>query len=298
MPANNAMILPFVETMITQVCNLACQGCTNYSDLNHQGYVTWSQGKEWLTQWLSRITIQEFGIMGGEPMINPQWRDWCRGVRDLMPGGRIRFTTNGTFLDRTPDILDFFQDLENITLKITVHVPDPLLEARIKSLMDQRVWQKVEEFGISRWAGPGGLRLQINRPQHFLRTFQGEYENMRPWNNQPEQAFAACVQKTCPLLYRGRIYKCSTAGLLLDTLEKFQRPNWHEWTQFIDPGIDWQDHDDAIEEFIANFNRPHSRCAQCPSTADAAIDHSRTVRFKSSKTLVAHVPVDDAPYVI
>ena len=37
--------LPFLETMITQVCNLSCEGCTNYSDLEHKGYVKWKDGK-------------------------------------------------------------------------------------------------------------------------------------------------------------------------------------------------------------------------------------------------------------
>jgi molybdenum cofactor biosynthesis enzyme MoaA len=99
-------ILPFVETMITQVCNLSCTGCTNYSDLQHEGYVPWSQGRTWLEAWLERIDIPDFGIMGGEPLINPEVNMWIQGVRDLLPTSQIRFTTNGILLHKNLDIVD------------------------------------------------------------------------------------------------------------------------------------------------------------------------------------------------
>jgi hypothetical protein len=49
--------LPFLETMITQVCNLSCHGCTNFSDLTHSGYVSWNQGKQWVESWIEHIDI-------------------------------------------------------------------------------------------------------------------------------------------------------------------------------------------------------------------------------------------------
>jgi organic radical activating enzyme len=105
------MNLPFLETMITQSCNLSCLGCTNYSDLRHAGYVPWSQGKQQIQAWLDRINIQEFGIIGGEPLINPEWREWVSGSRELMPEAQLRFTTNGLLLDRVPDMIDFFESI-------------------------------------------------------------------------------------------------------------------------------------------------------------------------------------------
>lgn len=269
--------LPFVETMITQVCNLSCQGCTNYSDLKHTGYVNWARGQQDLQQWLEVLDIGEFGIMGGEPMINPEWREWIAGVRSMMPTRRIRFTTNGLLLHRAPDILDFLQDLGNITFKITVHVNDPELEQTIVRLQNQVSWQQVHEFGISRLAGPHGLRLQINRPTQFLKPFRNSYDNMAPWNSLPEDAFAACCQQTCPLLYQGRIYKCSTVALLQDTLNRFCRPNYQEWQRYLNPGISTNSTAEEIKEFVDNFGRAHAQCAQCPTSADQPIQHRITV---------------------
>lgn len=269
--------LPFLETMITQVCNLACEGCTNYSDLKHKGYVPWSQGKDWLQDWLEKIEIKEFGIMGGEPLINPEWQDWLQGVRFLLPDSRIRFTTNGLLLSDASDTLDFCENLGNITFKITVHLDDQLLESTIKDLLSQRQWTPVTEYGIHRWAGPNGLRFQVNRPDTFLKTFQNSYNNMLPWNSNPVDAFNACCQQTCPLLHEGRIYKCSTAGLLKSVLDRFDKPNWDQWQPYIDSGIDPQDSSEKIFQFINNFGKPNSICGQCPSSKVMKINHLNSV---------------------
>lgn len=276
------LTLPFLETMITQSCNLSCYGCTNYSDLKHSGYVSWREGKKQLSAWVDRINIEEFGIIGGEPLINPEWRDWVSGVRNLLPNARIRFTTNGLLLNKSPDILDFLESLNNVTFKITVHVGDVELEQSINQIFCSRDWAPVKEFGIKRWQGPNGLRFQINRPETFVKTYQGTYETMQPWHSVPSDAFSVCCQKTCPLLYRGKIYKCSTAGLLLDVLDRFDNPNYAEWEKYIDRGLDVTASHSEIKKFISNFSQVNHICGQCPSSKHTAaqILHKIQVRRK------------------
>ena len=274
------MKLPFIETMITQACNLSCLGCTNYSDLRHRGYVPWQQGREELVAWRDRLEIEGFGIIGGEPLINPGWRDWIRGVRDLLPAAQIRFTTNGLLLDRAPDILEVCEEVGNIVFKISVHVQNSQLENTIQSLKQARDWQPVFEYGIHRWSGMNGMKFQINRPMRFLKTYRNDYANMAPWHSDPSQAFEVCCQQTCPLLYHGRIYKCSTSALLKDTLARFGNPNLEQWQPFIPQGIAPSDSDNVIKEFCDNFGQPHAMCGQCPSDASTALEHQSTVIFK------------------
>jgi hypothetical protein len=279
------MKLPFLETMITQTCNISCLGCTNYSDLRHSGYVTWSQGKKEIQSWLDRIDIEEFGIIGGEPLINPEWRDWIVGLRDLLPNAKLRFTTNGLLLARAPDIVDLCESVGNIVFKITVHAHNVELENQIETILLSREWTPVIEYGISRWAGPNNVRFQINRPSTFLKTYKNSYENMQPWDSDPAQAFDRCCQQTCPLLYQGRIYKCSTAGLLKETLQRFDNPNIEQWAPYLTTGITTTDSDTVIQEFCDNFGLPNAICGQCPSHNDGVIDHYSTVTFKQKTAL-------------
>ena len=280
MYVNSKHTLPFLETMITQVCNLSCKGCTNYSDLPHKGYVTWESGKQDLENWLEILDIPDFGIMGGEPLINPQWRRWVYGVRELMPNSQIRFTTNGLLLRKYPDIIDEMFEVGNIVFKITAHTEDAndFIDSTIKNYN----WEIVSEYGITRRLGKNKVRFQINRPKKFLKTFQGEYNNMRPFNNNPKEAFDVCIQQTCPLLYNGKIYKCSTAGLLKDILI-YNNINDSIWDHFIDKGISTLSSEKEISSFINNFGKPNRICGQCPTKKDNAntiLHNLDTIKYK------------------
>ena len=274
-------VLPFLETMATQVCNLSCTGCTNYSDIKHTGYVTWEDMRQQLITWLALVDIPDFGIMGGEPLINPEISQWLTGTRELMPNSQIRFTTNGLLLDKYFSIVDQAYELGNIVFKITVHQNNLALEQIIKRIFKRYRWQPVTEFGINRWTAGDQVRLQISRPPQFLKTYQGKYSDMRPWNNTPVESFDACIQQTCPLLYNGRIYKCSTQGLLRDQLKKFNNPNFELWEPYLNAGIA-PNETDKILEFIDNFGKPDTICQMCPTKKDQSsiINHLENVYKK------------------
>lgn len=276
------LTLPFLETMITQVCNLSCEGCTNYSDLKHSGYVTWAQGREWLQRWLTRLDIPDFGIMGGEPLINPESREWLTGVRELMPDSQIRFTTNALLLERHWDIIDLMHDLGNVSFKITVHVDDPAVEHVIQRIFDQYAWQPINEHGIDRWKTTNNFRFHIKRPEQFIKTYRNDYENMAPWLCHPAEAFKVCVQQTCPLLYESAIYKCSTAGLLKPVLARHGNPNLSEWQAFIPDPLEPDCDELELLAFVRNFGQPHSICGQCPDQHmhDSQLWHRVTVHHK------------------
>jgi len=276
-------VLPFLETMITQVCNLACVGCTNYSDLSHKGYVTWKDGKEQLEKWLEIVDIPDFGIMGGEPLINPQVDEWLIGVRDLMPNAQIRFTTNGLLMHKHTDIIKLMHELGNVVFKITVHTPDDeILKSTIDDIFNNFQWTEVTEYGIKRWKTSNNLRLQINYPTQFLKTFKGNYNNMLPFDSIPSESFNDCIQQTCPLLYNGKIYKCSTAGLLKDTLD-FNNIKNELWIKHIDNGISTTDDINHIKRFVENFGKPNALCRQCPTKKDTSailLHNHTTVTYK------------------
>ena len=61
----------------------------------YTGYIKWEDTKRQLENWLKVIELDDFGIIGGEPLLNPEIREWIVGVRSLMPDAQLRFTTNG-----------------------------------------------------------------------------------------------------------------------------------------------------------------------------------------------------------
>jgi len=275
-------VLPFLEMMTTNVCNLSCEGCTTFSDLDHRGYLTWQQAQDQLEPWLARIELEAFGFMGGEPLINPDIRNWLEGVRALMPEAQIRFITNGILLEKHWWVVDLLDQLGNAVLKISRHISDDRVDSAVKRVFDSREWALIQEFGINRWKSPTGLRFQISAPTQFLKTFQGTYDDMRPHHNDPRAAFEICVQQRCPLLYQGRLFKCGTVALTPGVLDRHGWPNRDLWQPYLVSGLDVDCDDRELESFIANFGRPHALCRQCPSSQDqhSMLDHATTVKFK------------------
>lgn len=277
--------LPFLETMITQSCNLSCEGCTNYSDYNVSGSVQWDSAKEWISSWLKRVNIPDFGLIGGEPLLNKEAEQWLVGCRELMPASQLRFTTNGTILSQKTSILDTIFDVGNCVFKITVHQPDQFyIQEALNKVFSYADWEPVTEFGIQRWRAKNNVRFQINFPKTFYKTFKGNYSNMLPHNSKPEDAFAICCQKTCPLLYNGKIYKCSSIALLAKTLADWHQTQF-EWDPYLDyKGIDLNCSDIELDNFIKGFNTPESICQMCPSISDISskLDHVNTVTSKAS----------------
>lgn len=272
--------------MVTQACNISCTGCTNYSDLVHSGYLTWEQGKKQIVPWLERLEIPDFGILGGEPLMNPDIRNWIKGLRELMPNSQIRFTTNGLLLEKNFDIVDLLHDIGNVVFKIAVHQKNEALEDVIKKVYEKFKWEPVTEFGVSRYKTTNNLRFHVRRPDIFYKTFVGSYANMRPHNNVSSEAFEICCQQTCPLLYNGKIYKCSTSGLLMDTLKKFNYPNKEQWESYIQDGLEPTATNIEIDRFLENFGKPNAVCAMCPTKKDhqSAIIHLDNVSTKKIKS--------------
>jgi len=284
----NKPILPFVETMVTQVCNLSCYGCTNYSDLPHRGYVSWQEGRRQIESWLDRVDILDFGILGGEPLVNPEIEDWILGLRKLMPDTQIRFTTNGLLLKKKPHIVKLLHDVGNVVFKISDHQIDTELESTIDKILNEHAWEEVTEFGIVRWKTSNNFRFYTKKQEIFWKTHRGNFSDMLPHHSNPNDAFEVCCQKTCPLLYQGKIYKCSSNGLLVDTLQRFNNPNYSEWEQYIDRGIAPDCSETDLQCFLNNFGKPAKICGMCPTKdhIDSKILHLQNVKLKKEISIL------------
>ena len=219
--------------------------------------------------------------MGGEPLINPECQQWLIGVRKLMPQSQIRFTTNGLLLDRHPNLIDLMYELGNVSFKITVHTNNAKLEELIQYIHNRFDWRPVNEFGIDRWISDNNFRFHVKRPSRFVKTYRNDYANMLPWNSDPADAFANCCQQRCPLLYKGKIYKCSTSGLLEDTVNRVAPHLRSHWNPYMVSGLDSTCSAAELFDFIANFGLPHSQCGQCPaSNPESTIEHYKFVKLK------------------
>jgi hypothetical protein len=170
-------------------------------------------------------------------------------------------------------------EIGNCTFKITVHVHDSELQSCIDKIFSDYDWKPINEYGVDRFIAGNNVRFHVKKPDVFYKSYQGSYYDMKPHHSEPTEAFDICYQQTCPLLYNGNIYKCSSNGLLKDTLIMFNNPNLNKWQKYLGNGINPLCSELELSEFIENFGKPHTICGMCPSQkhTDSRILHYNNV---------------------
>lgn len=123
MHAVDRVFLPFVEFYITNICNFNCQGCNRFNNFAFAGSSKWVDHKDVYRLWSERLDFGYCSVLGGEPMTNPDYKDWIKGIHALWPNKKIKLVTNGSLLvasDR--DLYDLFEsDPEHLVLDIGLH---------------------------------------------------------------------------------------------------------------------------------------------------------------------------------
>lgn len=236
------------------------------------GYVPWDQAKIWLDAWTSRISITTIGLIGGEPLLNPELSQWIYGIRNNYPNIEIMLVTNAQLFMKNLWLLDAIENLGRFHLKFSVHQPSAdYLKKAIESVHSRFFWDEVKTSDVAEhyYNTNNNVKFQIMRDNRFLKTYAGNYSNMKPYNNDPTEAFKICTQKQCPLLEQGKLYKCSTAGVLHRVLEDHNHLTSTDWQAFLNTGIDADCSDDELRAFTENYSKPNTICRMCPTEKDS-----------------------------
>lgn len=257
-----------LETMATFSCTLACRSCTNYSDYGMKGgYVRWSQMQDWLDVLFTRLRVDCFSIIGGEPFLNPELQTWVDSFRERYPYITLMLLSNATLLEKNWWILDSMEKHGMIYLKLTNHQPSATyFESAKQKILERFTWRYE---GDNQWFEPNKiLDFRVESPDTFLRTFRGEYANMKPYDSDPAAAFKICNQQICPLLVDGKLYKCSSVGMLNRALRDHGLSADQDWSPYKDSGIALDCDDATLRAWAANIGKPHRVCRMCPTSND------------------------------
>jgi hypothetical protein len=185
-----------------------------------------------------------------------------------LPDSTLRFSTNGELLDKHLDVVEAAHEAGNFVFKITAHQHSERVEAVIEKIFNMYKWEPVFEFGIYRFRTGNNLRFQVNRPQTFLKYYKNDYANMMPYHSDPKKSFEICMQQRCPLMFNGRMYKCSTLGGLEQTLDRFGNRDT-AWNPYKGKYITPASPDKDIQTFLNNYGKPHQVCTMCPTAQDS-----------------------------
>lgn len=220
-------MIPYFETHITEACNLKCRGCSHFSVLAKPKH---KDLEEFEREYKRLAEIEEIGVMrlmGGEPLLNPNFMEYLRIARKYFPNTYIVLVTNGILGHKLkPHVEELNQ------LRIDVTISDYHLDKQNKEIHTQ-LHEKGKLYNIS----------------------------LDPTGSQDKDiAYLFCDIRMNEWFYYmdGRFYPCCIAGTIKDFWQHFGL-DWginHE-----DLGIDIFTHTaQEIEEFI---HRPCELCKYC-----------------------------------
>ena len=97
---NKKHYLPRVEFYISHTCNFNCEGCNRFNNYAFTGHQRWKDLEQQYRNWAERLIVDEYTILGGEPMSNPDMLEWIVGLKKLWPHAKSDFLTNGSYVKK------------------------------------------------------------------------------------------------------------------------------------------------------------------------------------------------------
>jgi MoaA/NifB/PqqE/SkfB family radical SAM enzyme len=295
----NKIKVPFLDVPIIRSCNLECGGCLTFSDNKRvKGLVNIEESREWLEFWAARIDPAAVTVFGGEPLLHPQFVEWCRTLKSYWPNSELRINTNGYYLDKLADKIPELFNLDIVPQFIvsiqTGHEP-------YYSVVKQNV-EKIKQLVHEYYAGlyPSDnyrWNLWLDEPEihkHWWRLdfkeseetdiriticeqfripwqahYQGSAEQLRPFYDYDDVWFndnhSSCQAKSFINLYKGKIYKCPTSAVLEHTLETFNLTTDQDWEKYLEnySPLTVDATDEQIAQWFKNQLAPEKICNMC-----------------------------------
>jgi organic radical activating enzyme len=269
----NKTHIPYIEFYITNVCNLACAGCNRFNNYYFKGFQKWQDYAAIYQSWSQRLKFGSIAILGGEPMLNPDFLQWVDGITALWPNTHARIISNGFRLPYNKSLYQRLIGNKNLSLWVGIHN-----KQHKKTIIDN-----IKEFTVA----PHTVVFNTENPyQQFLTITDkngvkiiAEYNwwfhqgSIVVDNNQlslhqsnVKKAHTICHMKTCHHFVRGKLYKCGVVAVLPEFEQQHKlnlSPADHKLLHSYKP-LEITNSDQEVQTFVDNLKNPIDQCRFCP----------------------------------
>jgi len=281
--------IPKVEFYITNVCNLTCEDCNRFNNLDFRGWQKWSDYEEMYKEWAQYIDIDQIVILGGEPLLNPTVLEWAYGLEKIW-GKYVQILTNGTRLNHVRGLYKLVSETNN-WVGISLHDQNylPELEKDLEKFMTPPILKLTKGHPATRYGAdyefldsnttvtPGSGR-DVNRawiPVWIQDEFMPSAIKFLPdgryglHSSVPEDAHAICpiAQNKSYHFIRGKLYKCGPVALFpeFDEQHNFDISDSDRELLNSYAPLSVGDFPAKGAEFLATIDNPIPQCKFCPT---------------------------------
>ena len=216
-------MLSYIETHINDECNLGCAGCSHFAGIAEPMHKDIGEFTRELERLAEIEEVKTVRILGGEPLLNPDFMEYLRIARRCFPDSEVCLVTNGILGDR---LAPHQEELKGLRINVTIS--------------DYHI--SVPDYGYD-------TRHDKGKMYHIALDLEGKQNE--------EESFRKCdISSHGWSFYQdGKLYPCCVAGCIHIFWKHFGI-NWG-----IELGIDVFTHTaEEIEEYLS---KPCELCRFC-----------------------------------
>ena len=238
-------VLDVVEFHLADHCNLNCAGCLHFTPLAEKWCVRPETVERDLAALRSKFRyIRHVTLLGGEPLLNPDYEKIVEVVHRVSPESLITIVTNGVSL-KGEALERFLEVCKRFSVRVKWTIYPPLRNR--KSELIARFKQ-------------AGIRVFTIEAGDF-------YVKMKPEGGNPKSALRFCRKTTyCPYLREGRIYTCAQAFHIKDYIQLYEKETGQKSEMRVSKGLDVCD---ETKDGWSILNYLMTPCETCRFCADS-----------------------------
>jgi organic radical activating enzyme len=299
--------LNYSEFYITNVCDLSCPDCNRFNNYAFKGHHYWDNNKEAYSNWSKIVDIGTIGIIGGEPLLNPDIFKWIDGLVNLWPKSKIIIVTNGTRLNQLSNLYDKLLKYKGkVTLEISHHNPSTWVDAlkNLELFLEQDIKKEIkidkawnecltEEYSVGDYRYTDCNNIQARMlPSWQFGDSSLKYQNSEftLHESNPEEAFKICIMKNCHHFMDGKLYKCAPIAVIPKFMEQYQVTVTENQKDLIDTyapaEYNWSF--EKLDKFMDNLiTKSHiPQCSLCSSNPKVKTITASTKKVKIYPSLI------------
>lgn len=192
-------VLFYAEMSIIDYCNLNCKGCNHYAAIFPKQLPNIERRLNDVRK-LKELydEVIEFGLIGGEPLLNPEVDRYIERVREILPNTKLQMVTNGILIPTLPEKVLQCIKKYGVLVVISEYVPT--------SKIIDKITNRLREFEIDYEIRP------IDIKKKFYKTLSLKKDSIYP---------KKCISLGCTNICDGKIARCPTALYINKLNQKF-----------------------------------------------------------------------------
>jgi uncharacterized radical SAM superfamily Fe-S cluster-containing enzyme len=178
-----------IESDITHHCNLSCEHCSHFSPFFSESFYRLEQFEKDIRVLSTMVHTDAYLLLGGEPLLNPNIREYVRILRESQITDRVVLVTNGLLLHAT--------SIDNLTIFDRIEI----------SMYPEISYVRMEEFIASNKGRLPHIHYR-NRPDNVVMFSETALTSEQQLNS----FRVCCAPDTCNFIMNGRYYLCAQSA--------------------------------------------------------------------------------------